>query len=79
MVEGFNIGMNCGEAAGQTIMHCHVHLTPWRKGDVAEPRGGVRGKYPVRLHIERHARPRDQGKSEPSESSCCDLGFLIRD
>ncbi len=41
-IEGFNIGMNCGEVAGQTIFHCHVHLIPRRKGDVANPRGGVR-------------------------------------
>ena len=41
-IEGFNIGMNCGEAAGQTIFHCHVHLIPRRKGDVENPRGGVR-------------------------------------
>jgi diadenosine tetraphosphate (Ap4A) HIT family hydrolase len=45
-VEGFNIGMNCGEAAGQTVMHCHVHLIPRRRGDVAAPRGGVRGVIP---------------------------------
>jgi diadenosine tetraphosphate (Ap4A) HIT family hydrolase len=45
-VEGFNIGMNCGEVAGQTVMHCHVHLIPRRSGDVAEPRGGVRGVIP---------------------------------
>lgn len=41
-IDGFNIGMNCGEAAGQTIFHCHVHLIPRRKGDVENPRGGVR-------------------------------------
>jgi len=41
-VEAFNIGMNCGETAGQTIFHCHVHLIPRRKGDVENPRGGVR-------------------------------------
>jgi diadenosine tetraphosphate (Ap4A) HIT family hydrolase len=41
-VEAFNIGMNCGEIAGQTIFHCHVHLIPRRKGDVENPRGGVR-------------------------------------
>jgi ATP adenylyltransferase len=41
-IDGFNIGMNCGETAGQTIFHCHVHLIPRRKGDVANPRGGVR-------------------------------------
>jgi len=41
-IEGFNIGMNCGEVAGQTQFHCHVHLIPRRQGDVANPRGGVR-------------------------------------
>lgn len=41
-IEGFNIGMNCGEVAGQTVFHCHVHLIPRRKGDVENPRGGVR-------------------------------------
>lgn len=45
-VEGFNIGMNCGEIAGQTIMHCHIHLIPRRKGDMANPRGGIRGVIP---------------------------------
>ena len=42
-VTGFNIGNNVGEDAGQTVMHCHTHLIPRRRGDVAEPRGGVRG------------------------------------
>ena len=41
-IEGFNIGMNCGEVAGQSVFHCHVHLIPRRRGDVANPRGGVR-------------------------------------
>lgn len=41
-VEGFNLGMNCGEVAGQTIFHCHVHLIPRRRGDVENPRGGIR-------------------------------------
>ena len=45
-VSGFNIGINCGEDAGQTVMHCHVHLIPRRKGDVENPRGGVRGVIP---------------------------------
>ena len=45
-VTGFNIGMNCGEDAGQTVPHAHVHLIPRRRGDVAEPRGGVRGVIP---------------------------------
>lgn len=42
-ITGFNIGMNCGKDAGQTVMHCHIHLIPRRKGDVDDPRGGVRG------------------------------------
>jgi ATP adenylyltransferase len=45
-VVGFNIGMNCGQAAGQTIFHCHIHLIPRRVGDVANPRGGVRHLIP---------------------------------
>ena len=45
-VEGFNIGMNCGEVAGQTIFHCHVHLIPRRRDDVDNPRGGVRHLIP---------------------------------
>ena len=42
-VTGFNLGNNVGEDAGQTVMHCHTHLIPRRRGDVEEPRGGVRG------------------------------------
>lgn len=45
-VTGFNIGINSGEDAGQTIFHCHIHLIPRRKGDVDNPRGGVRGVIP---------------------------------
>ena len=45
-VGGFNIGINAGEVAGQTVMHCHVHLIPRRKGDVQTPRGGVRHVIP---------------------------------
>ena len=41
-VQGFNVGVNDGEAAGQTISHCHIHLIPRRKHDVKDPRGGVR-------------------------------------
>ncbi|HEY7244575.1 MAG TPA: HIT family protein [Xanthobacteraceae bacterium] len=47
-VEGFNIGMNCGRTAGQSVMHCHVHLIPRRAGDVDQPRGGVRAVIPGR-------------------------------
>jgi diadenosine tetraphosphate (Ap4A) HIT family hydrolase len=43
---GYNIGMNCGKAAGQTIPHLHVHLIPRYDGDMEDPRGGVRGVIP---------------------------------
>lgn len=45
-IGGFNIGMNCGEEAGQTVLHCHVHLIPRRAGDVKNPKGGVRHVIP---------------------------------
>ena len=45
-ITGFNVGINVGKDAGQTIMHCHIHLIPRRKGDIENPRGGVRGVIP---------------------------------
>jgi len=45
-IDGFNVGVNCGETAGQTVMHAHVHVIPRRKGDIDNPRGGVRGVIP---------------------------------
>ena len=45
-VDAFNIGMNAGESAGQTIFHCHIHLIPRRSGDVENPRGCVRHLIP---------------------------------
>ena len=45
-VSGFNIGINSGDTAGETIAHAHVHLIPRRQGDVQDPRGGVRGVIP---------------------------------
>ena len=44
--DGFNIGMNYGEAAGQTVGWPHIHLIPRRKGDVEDPVGGVRNTIP---------------------------------
>ena len=44
--DGFNIGLNWGEAAGQTVMYPHIHLIPRRKGDVEDPVGGVRNTIP---------------------------------
>lgn len=49
-VGGFNIGINCGTVAGQTVMHCHVHLIPRRGGDVQNPRGGIRHLIPGKGH-----------------------------
>lgn len=40
--DGFNIGMNCGAAAGQTVFHFHCHVIPRYDGDMNDPRGGVR-------------------------------------
>jgi ATP adenylyltransferase len=45
-VEGFNVGVNNGVVAGQSIFHVHVHLIPRRQGDVEDPRGGVRSVIP---------------------------------
>ena len=39
--DGYNVGMNVGASAGQTVMHCHIHLIPRRRGDSLNPRGGV--------------------------------------
>jgi diadenosine tetraphosphate (Ap4A) HIT family hydrolase len=44
--DGFNVGINVGEKAGQTVHHVHIHLIPRYNGDVADPRGGVRGVIP---------------------------------
>jgi diadenosine tetraphosphate (Ap4A) HIT family hydrolase len=44
--DGFNIGINWGEAAGQTVPYPHVHLIPRRKGDMTDPTGGVRHVIP---------------------------------
>jgi diadenosine tetraphosphate (Ap4A) HIT family hydrolase len=44
--DGYNIGINCGEAAGQTVMHLHVHVIPRYRGDVPDPTGGVRNVIP---------------------------------
>jgi diadenosine tetraphosphate (Ap4A) HIT family hydrolase len=46
--DGFNVGVNDGPAAGQTVLHAHVHVIPRRAGDVADPRGGVRWVVPAK-------------------------------
>ena len=49
---GYNIGMNCGKSAGQTVMHFHCHIIPRYDGDVENPRGGVRGVIPGKMNYE---------------------------
>lgn len=49
LIEGFNIGTNAGEVAGQTVAHAHIHLIPRRRGDTLLPQGGVRGVIPERM------------------------------
>ena len=48
--DGFNIGINVGEAAGQTVFHLHMHIIPRYQGDVSDPRGGVRYVIPGRAN-----------------------------
>ena len=52
-VKGFNIGTNAGKVAGQSIMHCHIHLIPRRERDVEDPQGGVRSVIPKKQHYKR--------------------------
>lgn len=47
--DSYNVGINCGEYAGQTVMHVHVHLIPRYIGDMKDPRGGVRGVIPDKM------------------------------
>ena len=52
-VKAFNIGTNAGKIAGQSIMHCHIHLIPRREDDVENPQGGVRSVIPQKQHYKR--------------------------
>ena len=52
--DGFNIGININEAAGQTIDHVHIHLIPRYKGDIENPEGGVRGVIPDKRMYRKH-------------------------
>ena len=52
-IKAFNIGTNAGKIAGQSIMHCHIHLIPRREGDVENPQGGVRSVILKKQHYKR--------------------------
>lgn len=60
-IQGFNLGINDGRPAGQTIMHAHIHLIPRRSGDVRRPEGGIRGVIP--------GKARYPGSNPPSDPS----------
>ncbi|GAB5605588.1 HIT family protein [Sideroxyarcus sp. TK5] len=51
--DGYNVGVNVGPAAGQSIFHVHIHLIPRYKGDVENPQGGVRHVIPHKAHYKR--------------------------
>jgi diadenosine tetraphosphate (Ap4A) HIT family hydrolase len=51
--DGYNIGVNVGPAAGQSIFHVHIHIIPRYKGDVENPQGGVRHVLPKKAHYQR--------------------------
>jgi len=53
LVKGFNIGTNAGKIAGQSVLHCHIHLIPRREDDVKNPQGGVRSVIPLKQHYKR--------------------------
>nr|WP_153822551.1 DEAD/DEAH box helicase family protein [Polyangium spumosum] len=60
--DGYNIGINAGEAAGQTVMHMHVHVIPRYRGDVDDPRGGVRHVIPGKgNYLEQRPDPLTRG------------------
>ena len=55
--DGYNVGFNAGAAAGQTVMHLHVHIIPRFRGDMDDPRGGVRHVIPSKANYLREVPP----------------------
>src|SRR5262245_33358731 len=62
--DGYNVGWNAGAAAGQTVMHLHVHVIPRFRGDMDDPRGGVRHVIPSRGNYLRVVQPLSTGGEE---------------
>jgi diadenosine tetraphosphate (Ap4A) HIT family hydrolase len=60
--DGYNIGVNAGEAAGQTVAHAHLHVIPRHQGDVADPRGGIRQVIPERAAYWEDGDECDEGR-----------------
>lgn len=73
--DGFNVGINVGAAAGQTIFHLHVHVIPRYRGDVDDPRGGVRGVIPAKGNYLATRGPEAAREIEPAFK---DRGHLVR-
>jgi ATP adenylyltransferase len=64
-VSGFNVGVNVGKDAGQSIFHVHMHLMPRRKGDIDNPQGGVRGVIPSkRTYVRKSRAPANQDRPD---------------
>ena len=70
--DGYNVGFNAGQAAGQTVMHLHIHVIPRRHGDMDDPRGGVRGVIPTRQKYDADAR--NDGRDVPGGGASRDAG-----
>ncbi len=68
--QGYNLGVNVGVAAGQTVEHAHLHVIPRYAGDVPEPRGGLRWIIPAKLPIGNSSRDW-RGRCEASKASRC--------
>ena len=74
--DGYNVGFNSGEAAGQTVMHLHVHVIPRYKGDQPDPRGGVRGVIPEKQKYGDAVREAKSTGRPPSGSASCPFSDL---
>ena len=73
--DGYNVGLNAGPAAGQTVMHLHVHVIPRYTGDMADPRGGVRGVIPGKQNYTAAGRRDEPFAALPSFVHGDDLHF----